>query len=509
MNNLLEKIQKNAIISSLLVIMPFLYFSIQYLSNNLRWGGDDAQILTQAIAIINNSISSQINDYRFIIDNSVDPIGTKAYSWGVPILLSILQKIYLFFVPVKTQICENINYFYLKLSMVFFYAGTILLLYKELIRRVSYSIAIIFTFLFAFSPYLIDFANEIMKDIPFTFLSFLAIVTFNKLAHEERLYKKIQLAIFSCIVTFLCLITRENGSIILFAFSFSYIYNLLLDIRNKTNKIKINTLIYFVTFFITAGCFFLFSKFFPVEYIKNIFQYDIFSILNNIKYYVGEFKICFFNFNNYGIFYLVIFSSLSIYGLFKNYKKEPLISFFLILICTHFVVSAGQGIRYILPFVPFIFIFAALGLNKINNKIIKYILAGFFIIAILLNIANIHTTTKQIADFKNSGGVTSKSAKEVYEYIKTNTKNTDTFIYCKPRVLHLFTNRLAFQISSRKELLNKGDYQLSIIGNEHPGEFYNKEMFDFDKKTYIKEANIFFIPVYRNDNYALYKIENN
>ncbi len=83
-------------------------------------------------------------------------------------------------------------------------------------------------------------------------------------------------------------------------------------------------------------------------------------------------------------------------------------------------------------------------------------------------------------------------ALNVYDFIKSHTKQSDVIIFFKPRVLYLNTNRLSFTTSDTKRL-KEADYVL-----------YYKQSYSFLPESSIDSSAL--SEIYKNDSFILYKI---
>ena len=196
------------------------------LDNSLSYGGDDSQLVFQAKAIIDGTISDYLYKMAFIRDNSSEPF-MQSYSWGIPFMLAPIYKFF------------GLNYFCFKILMLLFFIGTIVILYRELNQRIGLFGAVLFTLLFSLSPNMTEFVNVVMKDIPYLFVSFFAVVVMSKIINEDNLNKKINKCVLLSILLTLCLLFRENGFITLFIIIVSQIYGirlLMISLKNDINN---------------------------------------------------------------------------------------------------------------------------------------------------------------------------------------------------------------------------------------------------------------------------------
>lgn len=486
-----KKIINNINFQAMFFALTGLIIGLLTIDNYIDFGGDSTQFLSQAVALVENTIGEHYKNYEFIMNNSVKPLGMLATSWCLPILLAIIYKFL------------GLNYYAFKIIMCFSLSSSIFLLYRELSRRTSLLISVIFTTFFLFCPWLINFQNAIRKDIPFLFFSFLSIIFFNKLIQNAQIREKIKISVISAILVFVCLLMKENGAVILLMFVFSQIFDFF---KNKENR-KTKAIIYTASTLLVIILYQIFSLILPIEYVMWLFDFKFFE---NLLYYIEEFSISMFGRFNYSIYFAILTLILLLFGVIKNFKKEIIFAIYLALILPTCLYSpADQGFRYILNFAPFILIFAALGIEAIKNKKIKYIIIISFLLVTILNIKISSEYIVNRIEYKdNSQTALSDMSIDIYNYIKKNTKETDKIIYVKPRILFFYTKRLSFKIGDNSKRLSEADYQLNCAGNNllkyaYPSD--NKYL--FENKTYIEEAGIYLNPVYRNENYILYKIE--
>lgn len=130
----------------------------------------------------------------------------------------------------------------------------------------------------------------------------------------------------------------------------------------------------------------------------------------------------------------------------------------------------------------------------------------------MVTILNIKVSSAYIVnriEYKdNSQTALSDSSIDIYNYIMQNTNKTDKIIYCKPRILFFYTKRLSFKVGDNSNRINEADYQLNCAGNNFLRYAYQADnKYFYENKTYIEEAGIYLNPVYKNEDYILYKIE--
>ena len=335
-------------------------------------------------------------------------------------------------------------------------------------------------------------------------------MTVEKFLSENILKRQLIYSVLISILLFLGIIFRENGWSLFFILLICQIVKVIGLIKDK-KEIKLSmTLLYLMPYVIATAAYHILSMKYPIYYQTSVFNFIPDSIIRMIIYYFIQFRIEFFNCSNILSYIFCIWTILLfIYGIIKNYKKEYVALIVVITFIGYLICPIEQGVRYIIPLIPFVFIFVGLGISKIKNLNIKQINICFLVILCILNllILNRMNIGSRLLNKNLNYGIANTLSLDMYKYIKENIPQDKKIIYWHPRAIYLYTGRLSFQIGGKKEKLREGDYQVSIIGTEGPGSFYDKEMYDIREKTYIPEADIYLLPIYRNGNYAVYKIE--
>ena len=121
----------------------------------------------------------------------------------------------------------------------------------------------------------------------------------------------------------------------------------------------------------------------------------------------------------------------------------------------------------IFPFLNFFLIKAIFDYkNEFRKKLWVSLLLFFQIITFIFIVAhkpNLNLNKKTLS--------LSQQEKELYKFIKQNTKKTDTIVFIKPRVLQLYTDRIALEVNEKN--LKKYQYYL-LIGNIESNYFQSR-----------------------------------
>lgn len=129
-----------------------------------NWGGDFSQYIAQSIALIDNSLDSQIENNTWIIQNSFYGLGPFIYPWGTSLIIAPIYKIFGFdLVAFKLPFCVLFGAF-------------VFAFYRFCNRSVEAKYALFASLIFALNPLFLHFSNNIISDIPFMLFSFIGVV---------------------------------------------------------------------------------------------------------------------------------------------------------------------------------------------------------------------------------------------------------------------------------------------------------------------------------------------
>lgn len=158
---------------------------------------------------------------------------------------------------------------------------------------------------------------------------------------------------------------------------------------------------------------------------------------------------------------------------------------------------ATQGIRFVFCILPFLVLWAMIGLEMKKARFFYPIIVVLFVMFGVKDIKYIFTNlSNHISAESRNYEAFDKEALEIYDFIKTHTKTNDIIIFFKPRVLYLNTARLSFTTQNSQNL-SKADYFLYSIDDY--GVFSSDEIADLI-------ANKRLIPIKQNTKFTLYKI---
>ncbi len=398
-------------------------FFILTIKDGHYWGGDFSQYVHHAKNI------SEGKDYSDIgyIQNPHYPIfiGPTTYPPVFPMILS--PVIYLF----------GLNSTAMKIELILFFLATLYLIYSLFNKKLTYISVILLVAVIALNPYFWKYKDYLHLDFMFIFFIYLSLKLISGIPSPNPGLKinKIMSILLGLSIYFAAGIKGLGMTLIVSLF----IFDLL-----KYRKITSSSLYTFITFFILMTVQYIFihndfeylNKFAlnPITWISNLIGYlklnlhfwdngwikfprYVLSIFFYIFVIVGYISRAKENFSILEVFLPVFVIALSIYQFFYSQ--------FLMAILPILVYYAFSG---------FSFIF-----NQIARTQKKYIAAGLMLIVFSGYIINY--------TFQDYGpvdeGVETSNAKLLFEEIKKNSDENDVFIFWKPRVLSLYTNRQA------------------------------------------------------------------
>ena len=220
------------------------------------------------------------------------------------------------------------------------------------------------------------------------------------------------------------------------------------------------------------------------------------TIWNNIFYYLKAWKELFAItdiIKNINSIFTAFFLAFAFAGAIATAKKNILyIVFFGVSMLLVLISPFYQGVRYLIPLVPFLFYFFITGFRyvifhiNIKNKFklpACYSMIGFII---FLSITTISIYTYQSLTSRQEGeGPYKKTSVAMLSFIKSNTNKNEIIGFCKPRAMLLYTGRNAVIPASYDECVRKKiDYLVyykNAIAEQLPRDSIGSHQKDFSE----------------------------
>lgn len=419
-----------------------------------EWGDDWAWYVLQAKSLLTGTVDQFMATSAFTNRESTTYVGPLAYPWGYPLLLA------------PAYVLRGVHPLVLKLPGLVFYAAFLVSLYLLMRNRLDEKESLLVVALFAFSPLMLQFLDQILSDIPFLFFSTLSLWLMTREGQPGTLRS---IAIGACI--FCVVFIRATGILLLGSFLLAGLYRLLVHRRERetVKKIVLELLIAVLSF---AVPFLLASLVFPGGGGSYLSQYAGMSVENIREFAVRYFEVyaVFFGAQTgwrYLYYVLVVFFLI---GAWKHWRQDlVLLIFFALWMAVHIPYPYWQGPRYIFPLLPIFFyftfqgmIFALRRLPERNARGGQRIFYGFWSIIIAAFLAG--STSTAVSNLQNDrimNGPFDPYSREVYQYIQERTPAGSVVVFFKPRVMKLMTGRDSIMSMDCEHILNGDTLVLS------------------------------------------------
>jgi hypothetical protein len=484
--------KKTAVILALILLISALLGS-SVLTRGHWWGDDFAAYIMQAKSILAGNMNEFVAANTFTVTQSSHQIGPAAYPWGYPLML----------VPIYALI--GLSPLALKLPGLLTYLGFLLVFFYLTRRRFTLTKSLLAVSMFAFNPTLLLYLDNIVSDIPFLFLSTLAILLADLYAHEIRTKRRRTLAVATGVGIFLAFFVRTQGLTLLGAvLLFQGIH--FLQQREQRRQLVTESLIILAAFGILWG---ISTLIFPGGQTSYLALYAGFSmdvLKSNIVSYSQLFREFFATLPGQELFF-GIFVVFFFVGLVSRFKADLLYVFYAAL---YFLVlwtwPEWQGYRFIFPMLPLFIYFSLQGIRVTLEKmsetwkgtIQKGVHAYLLLITVLFAYNAALNAYVNLRDDRQINGPFDPYSIETYDYIKNNTPPDSVIVFFKPRAMHLMTDRNTIALTEC-ERLPEGDY---LALSRKVGENLQIPPEDIDK------CNLSLERVFQNRRFIVYQVLN-
>lgn len=491
------------------------------LTDTHDWGGDFAQYLMQAKSLVDNRTLDFIVSNAFTINESSTPPGPVAYPWGFPLLLA----------PIYALVGMDLIAF--KLIVLVFYILFLLALYVGLRQRLSTYALVKVLSLFAFSPFLMRFNDEILSDIPFLFFSTVALLIINNLpfysnhndsgasqARKRQAILSFLTGMTLGLMIFGAFLIRTNGILLLPTLLIALLGSCgissgtfawtLTGLRAIKFHFFSQGRAYFLTavFLIFLILYWLATIYLPdgqSSHLNHLDQVSVRQLLNHFFYYLilpAEF----FSPNSSRLvglpIYLVTlpFCYLGI----KKYWQDNIgfCAYFALTFVMYVIWPHKQGLRFFLSIMPVYVYFFVLGVESAQTRFYrlnptslpKVIVAMFIIASAYIGTQNI------LRDSSQYEGPYSADSTEMFDFIRSNTTASDVVIFRKPRVMALMTERPSVRITQEKDIAKLKGICFLVQDSKNPsGQLPER----FVQEKILNDS---FALIFENNQFKIYKV---
>ncbi len=426
--------KKHLIPLALILLSLLLAFSL--LSLDHEWGDDWASYLMQAIAITQGDAQGFIERNTFTMRESTHFIGPDAYPWGYPTLLAPF-----------TLACGPLNILCLKVINPILFALFLWVFYALLARRLAPLESALIIAVFAFSPLLLKFTDQIGSDIAFLFFSTLGLLLIERIGNS--LYKNIILGL----ALFFAFFVRTNGILLLPTLFCAQAFHYLQAtprVFPSWKRILTNDAIPYLVFGLLT---FLNLVIFPAgegSHLAHLSQISLDSLGDNLSAYFAMPAFFFSDLPYSDIVYGLLLPFI-LGGIVLNFKQDfPLIAYLIFSYALFILWPEQQGIRFLFPLLPLLVYFAYRGMDAARFALTDayprlglWLARGFWlVIAASFVWTSLGLARDNLAQGRGPyGNAFDPLSIEMFEFIKSETPADAVVSFYKPRALRLFTDR--------------------------------------------------------------------
>ncbi len=471
--------------AGLIVLAGIFYLSA--ISPDHDWGDDFAQYIIHAK---NLALGIEYSDTGYIF-NPHNPVAPEAYPPLFPLLLSVVYGIF------------GLNFVAMKVEVIVCLLASFWFMFFVFRERLPFGALIAFIGLMAFNPWLKDFKEHILSEIPFAMFAYLSLLLI------DRLQKKASFgevpgssAVLTGIAMYMAYATKSIGIVI----PASCI--LLAVLRRKRLVVPIAIAAAVFLALMAAQNLLLHTD----SGYARAMRFNLQRFPGNLSVFIGGLSDIYFNSAVGAIKFALLPVSvfLALKGFTARARKDVSVlePFSFLYSCTLFVLAFlvpfdnFNASRYLLPVMPafLYYIFTGIagkGLWRPQEAGAK--LLTVFVTAVFTFYALAYVRVKPLPEAR----VMRPGAAGLFAYISNNTGKDDVCVFIKPRVLTLFTQRKACVYYSPTRYQDFWDYLKSV----HASYLIVIPVYDFYLLRFIQHYRDSFRETFSNGDFQVYRIE--
>ncbi len=366
------------------------------------------------------------NDTGYIYNPSYPSLGPKSYPPVFPFLLSPVYKIF------------GLNLTAMKIEIIIFFLLFLFVYFMLFKNELPFKYLIIMIAMIGFNPFFWIFKDNVLSDIPFLLFAYISLFLILQKYRSDNL-QEIQLLypVLAGLFIYLSYGTRSIG----FIFIPCLFIHDIIRYKKPTQFTAIATLVF--VFFMLLQTFSLHSDRSYFDQLKG----DHKIILRNINIYTDSLSQLWDNGYNRIVTQVlfIIICALTLIGYVIRIKgRVTFLEIFLPLYVGIILIwPSEQGNRFFIPVIPLFIMYTFTGITKLELLQLKKVGKLFVIILITAIFISYFGKYTKLNFGPINKGVGERDVIELFEYIKNNTDEGDVFIFRKPRVLSLYTERSA------------------------------------------------------------------
>lgn len=435
-------------ISKKLKLLGFIVFAVIFWavifknisSDFFDFGGDSAQYIILAESIVSGK--------GFTMTNYPGAPFCVGYP---PVFSIILSPIIYFF---------GRNFYLMQILIASLGFISVILVYKLFKKKYGFNTAFIVSSLFIFNwNFIHNCTKHILSDIPYLFFSIVFFCLFIRYEEEKNTNnKKLGLVLITLILSFFC---RYVGLFLLLAIItvlilkkqfkktilITVIFFIVLGLWNAINKFTLNP---FTSNSATA--FFLINNYDPSQ--GTLFKYPmyfIFRFVDGVNYYseiIGQliFSYIFFKWIFLKSFFSFTALGLVLLGFWAKFRvnKNCIFHYYFIGYLLFLTLSnswlANEGARYMLPILPFLFLYFFMGIKKILTFLPKKVFYLIYsVVFVLVFISNIKMLSEVLEYSLPEYSSVAKNFVSVHQWIEKNLPEKGVIISRNPVISFFYS----------------------------------------------------------------------
>lgn len=466
--------------------------AISYLFNlqgGHNWGGDFSMYIMNALNLLHGEPYAQTG---YIYNPDVAFYGPPAYPPVFPLMLTPFLMIW------------GLNLMVLKVPGMICLVGILLLFnYRVIPRHLPVLYRVLFLAAFGWNPYLFEILNTINSDLPFVLFCVISLVLLEQQNKAQNASKTLAIQYgISGIWMYLAYGTRSLGIVLL---PVAFLYTLLKN--RKKALLPLGFLILPVVLILLQGWIIPETGAY-FDQLQGSLAETISLMIHSLLYYFLQFAnlVKLENALLAGIVFAFMLEA-CIVGLITKVKKGltsfdlfSLFYFGLLLLWPSY-----QGMRLLLPVIPFFFLYIVEGLHTMIDTIPVKRLQTLLPAVMILAVSLIYAMPWFQADRGLVSAMEKTETLALFDFIRHEAEAEDVVLFVKPRVLALYTGAksvaMAIPAPANNTLQRMNELNISIVIHalHWEGEFQS------ELGSFIQSHPDNFLLLYENADFKVYR----
>ena len=408
----------------IILLVGVFYFST--IREGQPWGGDFGQYIHHAKNIVEGK---DYRDIDYIYNPFYPSLGPRTYPPIFPLLLS---PIYRWF---------GMNLTAMKVEVVLFFVAALFMIYLVFRDELPSPYVITIVAVIGFNPYLWLFKDEILSDIPFLFFVFLSLLVM-KSARQASGWCGSQLlcGILVGVSIYIAYGTRSIGVLLLPAFLLAEVIQ-----NRRLSQVAVVAILAFGLLAALQNAFLHSDSSYLDQLAQDpsLFIYDVFLSLEARARALMVLWNDGYSTASTGALIAIIGFLATVGYVARVRNTRTILEIFPLFYGLSSFLFPGVRVAYLIPLVPFFLFHAFIGIQQFKDfrgvDLERSLTIALVVIIFLSYVARY--TTLEFGPIH--WGVAKDTTVELFDYVRTETLEEDVFIFCKPRVLTLYTGRPA------------------------------------------------------------------